>query len=576
MTLAACTASPGAPHPRVEDDPPASFGAPVAGAKDPGRTGPAAPIEGAEVGGTLTVYLPAAPGPDTLDPTGAWSAPGNAIQGSLVSRSLTQYARGPDGESVLVPDLATDLGRPNDDYTEWTFTIRDDATWEDGSPVTPEEVAFGICRSLDTEVFPAGPGAEYSTHFFAGTDDYDGPYTGDDAACEDWDAISVEGRDVVIEMAVPFPDMDYYAAVMAMGPAPLGDASEPTRYRQRPMATGPYKVASWTPDEELVLVRNDAWDADSDPARHQYADRFVFKFSQDQAKVTEMILSGRDAGRTALTTSLGVDRYVEADEVLGDRLVHQASQCVGTVTPDYRKITDIRVRKALAYAYPYEDVWMAGGDVPGVTRMRAGSLMPPGMVGRKDFHVDGEPITYAPERSRALLAEAGFADEPYEITMAYNQTDPRATAMQEQVEKGLQAGGFSVRSIPVHQSIYNVWLDPGNEVNQQLNLRGVLWCPPWPAGSALLPPLLAADAPFNTAHFDEPSVDAEMDDIARLPMDRQADAWGALDERILDDYFPIIPVGYLNQLFAFGDRVGNPTGDGAAGAPNYKDLFVVP
>ena len=48
-----------------------------------------------------------------------------------------------------------------------------------------------------------------------------------------------------------------------------------------------------------------------------------------------------------------------------------------------------------------------------------------------------------------------------------------------------------------------------------------------------------------------------------------------LDEEILDDYFPIIPVGYLNHLFVFGDRVGNPGGDGAAGAPDYRDLFVV-
>jgi peptide/nickel transport system substrate-binding protein len=575
VTLAACTPGSALPHPRVDADGPDSFGPRPVGSKDPGRTGPAAPVEGATEGGTLTVYLPGAPGPDTLDPTGAWSAPGNAIQGSLVSRSLTQYARSADGQAVLVPDLATDLGRPNADFTEWTFTIRDDATWEDGSAVTAEEVAFGICRSLDTGAFPAGPGAEYSTHFFGGLAGYDGPYSGDDADCEDWDGIEVDGQDVTIEMAVPFPDMDYFGAVLAMGPVPLGEASDPARYAQQPMATGPYKVESWDPGEELVLVRNDAWEADSDPARHQYADRFVFKFGQDQAKVDQMMLSGNDSSRTALTTAMGGDHYLEARADLGDRLVHQPSQCVGTITPDYRKITDVRVRKALAYAYPYEDAWTVAGEVPGVTRDYGGSLMPPGMAGRRDVQVDGTQITYDPDRSRALLAEAGYADEPYPITMAYSETDPQARAMQEQVVKGLEASGFSVRSIPVQGSVYDVWLDPDNEVNQALNLRGVKWCPPWPAGSALLPPLLASGAPFNTAYFDEPSVEAEMDDIARLPTEQQADAWGALDERVMDDYFPIIPVGYLNYLFAFGDRVGNPTGDGAAGAPNYKDLFVV-
>ena len=571
---AACSSGPEQDRP-ADRGPTSSFVPQAVGSKDPGRTGPAPAVPGASEGGTLTVYLPGTPGPDTLDPSGGWSAPANAIQQGLVSRSLTQYARGADGEPVLVPDLATDLGRHNDDFTEWTFTIRDDATWEDGSQVSAEEVAFGICRSLDTEQFPSGPGTEYSTQFFA-DDGYAGPYTEDDPGCDDWDGVTVDGQDVTIEMAVPFPDMDYYGAVMAMGPAPLGAASEPTGYAQRPKATGPYRVQSWTPGEELVLVRNDAWRAASDPARHQYADEFVFRFGQDQDRVDEIMLSGTSASETSLSTSLGAGRYLDASARLGDRLVQQPTQCVETVTPDYRSITDIRVRQALAYAYPAEDAWIAAGDLPGVTRVRASSLMPPGMAGRVDVNVDGSPITYDPQRARDLLAEAGYGDRPYPITFAYTETDAGVRAMQAQVVKGLEAGGFSVRSIPVQQPVYSIWLDPDNAVDQRLNLRGVGWCPPWPTGSALLPALLASHAPFNTAHFDEPSVDAAMGEIARLPVAEQADAWGALDERILEDYFPIIPVGYVNQLFVFGDRVGNPTGDGAAGAPNYKDLFVVP
>jgi peptide/nickel transport system substrate-binding protein len=552
-----------------------SYAEPVEVSKDPSRRGPAPEVEGASPGGTITVFLPGAPGPDTLDPTGGWSATGNAIQQALVSRSLTQYARGADGRPVLVPDLATDLGRPNDDFTEWTFTIRDDATWEDGAPVTAEEVAFGICRSLDSGMFPSGPGTEYSTHYFAGAEDYAGPYTGDDPGCNDWDGVSVDGQDVTITMDRPFPDMDYWGAVMAMGPAPLGEESDPARYGQRPLANGPYEVESWEPAEELVLVRNDQWEPASDPARHQYVDRFVFKFNQDQARIDEIMLSGSTGSRTAVSTSVGSDRYLEALARLGDRLVQQATWCVSTIAPDYTEITDIRVRKALAYAYPYEDVWTASGEVPGVTRVRAGSIMPPGMAGRREVEVDGRQITYDPARSRQLLAEAGHGDEPFPLTMAYNELDPLAVAAQAQLTTGLEEGGFDVTAVPVQQSIYSVWLDPDNEVNKRLNLRGVTWCPMWPSGSALLPPLLRSGAPFDTAHFSEPSVDEAMDDIAGLPVDQQAAAWGELDERILTDYFPLIPTAYANRLFAFGDRVGNPTGEASWGAPNYKDLHVV-
>jgi peptide/nickel transport system substrate-binding protein len=575
LLVAACAGSP------PDGDPPAPGGVTRhyvergTVTEDAGREGPAPEVEGATPGGTITVYLPGAPGPDTLDPTGGWSVPGNAIQQALVSRSLTQYARGDDGEPVLVPDLATDLGRHNDDFTRWAFTIRADATWEDGRPITAEEVAFGICRSLDSETFPAGPGTEYSTTYFADAEGYRGPYTGDDPRCEHWSGIAVDGQDIRISMSRPFPDMAYWGASMAMGPAPLGAASDPTGYAHAPVANGPYKVKSWTPAEELVLVRNHEWAARSDPARHQYADRWVFKFNQDQAVVDEIMLSGSTAGRTAVSTSLGAGRYREANSRLGARLVQQATPCVASLAPDYTKITDIRVRKALAYAYPYQDAWLAGGEVPDVTRVPASSLMPPGMAGRGDFQVDGEQITYDPARSRELLAEAGHGDEPYPITMAYYDLDPQARKAQEQITTGLEAGGFSVKAIPLQESPYSTWLDPDDEVNRALNVRGANWCPVWPTGAAMLPPLLAGGAAYNTAHFEEPSVTDEMDRIATLPAREQPGAWGELDETIMETWFPLVPTGYVNRLFVFGDRVGNPAGDGSTGTPDYKDLYVV-
>jgi peptide/nickel transport system substrate-binding protein len=525
------------------------FGGQEGGTKDAERQGPAADVEGATPGGTITVYLPGDPGPDSLDPTGGWSVTGNSIQQALTSRSLTQYVRDEEGQPVLVPDLATDLGTPNEDFTEWTFTIREDATWEDGKPVTAEEVAFGICRSLDSEAFPSGPGTEYSKHYFAGAEEYEGPYTGKDPNCEAWDGISVDGQDITISMSVPFPDMDYWGAFMAMGPAPLGNASKPPNYGTKPLSNGPYKVESYKPNEELRLVKNDQWAAESDPGRHQYADEFVFKFNQDQAKVDEIMLSDNADSQTAVSSSLGSDKYNDANEQLGDRLVQQTSQCVSTLTPDYTKITEI--------------------EVP------ANSIMPPGMAGKKDFQVDGEQITYDPEKAKELLAEAGYGDEPYEITMVYYEVDPLAVATQDQITKGFEASGFKVTAIPVQDSPYNIWLDPDNKVNKKLNLRGVNWCSDWPAGSTMLPPLLKGEAVYNTAFFDEPSINEEMDAINEMPLEEQADAWGALDEKIMTEYFPIIPTAFRNDLFVFGTKIGNPTGDGSIGAPNYKDLYVM-
>jgi peptide/nickel transport system substrate-binding protein len=571
ITLAACGGGDGDENSDTGTGTEKKFGAQEGGTKDETLEGPAAELEGAAEGGTVTVYVAGDPGPNSLDPTEGWSVLGNSIQQALTHRSLTQYKRGEDGQPVLVPDLAVDLGQPNEDFTEWTFTIRDDATWEDGKPVTAEEVAWGIQRSLDAETFPAGPGAEYSKGYFEGGQDYAGPYTDKGKA---YDAISFDGQDVTIKMAKPFPDMDYWGAFMAMGPAPLGKASQPPNYGTDPLSNGPYKIEKWTPSEELILTKNDQWIAESDPARHQYVDEWIFKFDQDQAKVDQIMLSGNSDSQTAIATSIGSDKYEQANSELGERLVQQTSQCVSTLTPDYSKITDINVRKALAYAYPYQDVWLAGGEVPGVTRVPANSIMPPGMAGKvDDFQPDGEQITYNPEKAKELLAEAG--EEGYEITMIFYEVDPLAVAVQKQITKGFESAGFKVKAIPVQVSPYDIWLNPDDKVNKTLNLRGVNWCSDWPAGSTMLPPLLSSDGVYNTAGFSEPEIDAEMEEIAGLPLEDQAAAWGELDTKIMEEFFPIIPTAFRNDLFVFGEKIGNPSGDAALGAPNYKDFYVM-
>jgi peptide/nickel transport system substrate-binding protein len=207
--------------------------------QDPDAEGPVT-IEGAEEGGTVTVLTNL--GLTTpIDPTDIYYVDTNAIMTGLVTRQLTQYAYDEESESmVLVPDLATDLGTPNEDFTEWKFTLRDGVRWENGDPITAEEVAFGIVRSMDAKTFPNGPGLYYSNPYFLGGEDYKGPYTANDPDMTKQQAVTVDGNTITIKMSQPFPDFPYYGTFPAMGPIPMGDASEPAKYARRPLASGPY------------------------------------------------------------------------------------------------------------------------------------------------------------------------------------------------------------------------------------------------------------------------------------------------------------------------------------------------
>jgi len=530
--------------------------------------GPAYEIEGATEGGDVTVYVTSDPGPNDLDPTNGWSVTGNSIQQALTHRSLTQYARNPEtGGMELIPDLATDLGTPNDDFTEWTFTLRDGVKWEDGSDITAEELKFGIERSMDAENFPSGPGTEYSKQFFAGGEDF----TAEDIGS--YDGVTVDGRSITIKMSKPFPDMDWWGAFMAMGPIPL-DAKNPA-FGRKPLSNGPYKVESFTPTDELVLVRNDQWDPATDPGRHQYPDKYTFDFDADPTQTDETMLSGNAQSETSIATAIQSVNYQEGVSTLGDRLVKQSSQCTSFIYPVFEK-TDKNVRLAMAFGYDYEAAWQAGGEIPGVTRVPANSVMPPGMAGKHDYLAGGEQFEYNPEKAKELLAESGYDESnPFPLTMVYYEKDPLAVATNEQLVRGFTDAGFEVKAIPVGVSPYDIYGDDDNKTNQQLTLRTVNWCSDWPSGLTMLPPLLRSGGYYNTGKYTNEAMDARMDEIPTMPLDDQADAWGQLDEDIAMEDFPLIPTAFRNDLFVYGTKIGNFFGDGSIGAPNYKDIYVM-
>ena len=156
-------------------------------------------------------------------------------------------------------------------------------------------------------------------------------------------------------MAKPFPDMPYWGAFPAMGPIPSGKASDPAKYALHPWATGPYMFDEYTPEKSLTLVKNPNWDPNTDPGRHQYPDEYDMKFDVPSAKIDQIMLNDEGDGQTTLTydnIQVVELRHGEA----GRRATAWSSApspCSFYWAPDYRKITDIEVRKALAYAYPY-------------------------------------------------------------------------------------------------------------------------------------------------------------------------------------------------------------------------------
>jgi peptide/nickel transport system substrate-binding protein len=556
-------------------------GAGGAGGKNPEAQGPAPEVDGAQEGGEITVLAPDPDdGPTSLDPAGLWSVTDNGIAQDLLFRSLTTFRQNEDGAYELVPDLATDLGTPNEDFTEWTFTLKDGIKWETGDPVTAEEVAFGIKRSFDSETFATGPGTAYSNPYFEGGQDYKGPY----ADGEDFPGVEVDGNDIIMHFSTPFAEMDYYSIFPAIGPVPLD--ADATDYGNAPLSTGPYKIERYVPNQELVLVPNDQWDPETDPARRQLVDKYTFRFGVDPTVAGETVLS--DAGNTTIVTAMQSTEYQKAQQDgLEDRILVGPQPCTGFVMPNFKKIPEVEVRRALAYAYDYENIWSAANEVVGVTLANGVTdeslgfgLLPPGMAGRTAWNgYDGEGISFDPEKSKELLKEAGYEPGEFEVSFVYDATTPEGEAAAEQRQRGYEEGGFKVQKYPYTAgSLYDVWTDPDNKLYKKINLLGTAWCQDWPSAATFLPVIVGADpapGPYNTGQFSEPSVDDEIERIKTLPVEEQADAWGELEQTVMTDYQPVINTGYYQNIFGFGADIGGFANDtSVGGAPDYRTIYV--
>jgi peptide/nickel transport system substrate-binding protein len=274
---------------------------------------------------------------------------------------------------------------------------------------------------------------------------------------------------------------------------------------------------------------------------------------------------------------LGTD-YPKFQEQAADRLVPGPTPCTRYWAPDYRKITDINIRRAIAYAYPTRAAIRAGGLIEGVNRYPADALLPPGTPGRVEYTaVPGlTPGTPQPEKAKELLEQAGAVG--YELKFLFNSDDPDAVNAKDAIVKGLEDAGFKATPIPT--TLEQATTDRENP-DKDINIRSAGWCADWPSGGSWFPPLLKTEdidargqISQNYALFSEPDVDKRIDDTLALPIDEQAQAWGELDNYIAETYLPVIPISYDGVIAAHGSNVNGHYDDLVLGMPTFRNVWL--
>ncbi|WP_117210917.1 ABC transporter substrate-binding protein [Allorhizocola rhizosphaerae] len=534
--------------------------------QDPNAKGPAPEIPGAKKGGTITVYSESTP--NTFDPTDIYYVDSNEI-GKLIFRTPTQFAIR-NGNAVLVPDL-TDLGTMSADGLKWTFKMKTGLKYADGTEIKVEDLAYAIKRSFDHEAYHNGPA--YQLSYFKGGDTYKGPYnSGDNCECVE----TPDASTLVINLKEPFNDLPYYMTFPMFTPIPKAKDTK-AEYKNNPVASGPYQFDTFTPGTELKLKRNPNWDAASDPVRHAYPDAWVFKWGESDVKTQQQVLNSNGADANALNYA-NIDASLIPELDKGDKkkqLIAGTSPCTIVWQLDTRKITDINIRKAIAKAFPYDQIWKAAGNND-LTAQPANTVMPPSVQGYKNYpaieDLDGKG-TGDPAAAKKMLEAAGKVG--YELSWYYNNASTQAQQVNQARVDAFTAAGFTVKPIGVTAAELRAKRGDYNApVNMGQTPAG--WCSDWPTGSSWFPVLFRSQSIAEGQSWgmlSDPALDAKINDVAKLPSKDAAAKWADLDKEIMEKYI-VMPLYYDKMAIVVGTNVGGAVGDGTMGMPFFVDMFL--
>ena len=337
-------------------------------------------------------------------------------------------------------------------------------------------------------------------------------------------------------------------------------------------------IKSFTQGTELTLVRNPNWDAKTDPARTAYVDSYAFKFGQDSIKVQQGILASNGPDATTLNWD-GIDASL-ADQVTGaksSQFINGQSSCVVAVNMDSRKIP-LEVRKAIAVAYPFDDINKAAGATP-LSQTPASTLIPPQIPGWLDYKLPGLTGTGNgdPVKAKEMLKAAG--KEGFEIVYYYTEDDQSGIAQKvnEVRKKALVAAGFKVRDIGVPGDKRRALIADPNGPHNILQSPGG-WCFDWPSGDAVFPPTMSSAqlkaGGTNWGNLADKKVDDEMNRISALPIADQGPEWGKFDKWVMENYRPAIPWYYDRANYLFGNKVKNVINDPNHGMPVLDAIWI--
>jgi peptide/nickel transport system substrate-binding protein len=262
--------------------------------------------------------------PATLDPTTTSEEFGLRVE-EMIFRPLL----GLDAQRRIVPGLATSWSVSADGLT-YEFRLDPEARWEDGSPVTSDDLRFTLERIRDPKV----PAVELRGSFE--------------------DVVAIETPDPAtarVRFRQPYAERLIAFTLPLVSAAAYARATSSSALDRKPVGTGPYRLESWQPNQKITLVRRE-----DRPDRAAPFQRIVFRILPDPAVTFQAgargdldefrVLRDQLRGARASRDFMARHRILKVPQPLEVLIIWNCRDPL---------LADSRVRRALALAWPREE-----------------------------------------------------------------------------------------------------------------------------------------------------------------------------------------------------------------------------
>lgn len=324
----------------------------------------------------------------------------------------------------------------NEEGTVWTFHLREDAKWSDGSPVTAADYRNTIERSLD----PASGNGYANDLFFI--ENAEAIYNGE----AEMDSLGVETPDdytLIFHLSTPCvyfldllrlpvytPSCEKYADAVGSG-----WDTDPTTS----LANGPFCLKEYVPGQYFTLERNPYyWDQDQIGL-----EEITYRFFDSQQSMQAAYETGEVDVAPGLLATVMTEYEGQDDLLLTDAIATRYIYMNLSVEP----LQDVRVRKALNLGLDRETLCKMVGEDTAPTYHLVASAMKDKATGESFTEESEDPFKENIKEAQELLKEAGYPNGEGFPELTYNypaleMDADTAQALQQQWKENL---GITIR-----------------------------------------------------------------------------------------------------------------------------------